>query len=417
MLLRSTRRARYPTRDSFRGVLHMTYGHDTIYLDHAATTPVDPGVVQSMLPFFTEHFGNPSSLYRIGQDGRAALDRARQRCAAVLGCKTSEVVFTSGASESLNLAIRGVVARWADLHPDTKPRVVSTAVEHHAVLHTLEQLEGQGVTVTLVMPDAEGLVTPHAIEDVLEDDVALVAVQYANNEIGTIQPIAEIGKLCRERGVPFLTDAVQAAGSLPLGVDALNVDMLALSAHKFYGPKGVGLLYVRKGTPIVWQQLGGGQESGRRGGTENVPLIVGMGQALAQADQMRDTANAFCTDLRNYLWNLIQGRIVGVQINGPHPGEHRLANNLNISIDGVQGETVLLSLDVMGVAASAGSACTTGNSEPSHVLRACGLIDDDVRASLRLTVGRGNSMDEMEQTATNLAEVVGRVRQLSGSSR
>jgi cysteine desulfurase len=238
---------------------------------------------------------------------------------------------------------------------------------------------------------------------------------YANNEIGTIQPIARIGEISRTNGIPFHTDAVQAAGVLPLKVNDLNVDLLSLSAHKFYGPKGVGTLYVRKGTPMEFQQNGGGQEAGRRGGTENVPLIVGMAQALVNADTSRDAYNAFCEDLRDALWDGIRERIPDVRLNGPEPGSSRLPNSLNVTIDGVQGETVLLSLDMQGVAASAGSACTTGNSEPSHVLLACGLTELDARSSLRLTVGRGNSMAEIEQAVSVLQDTVERVRTLAGS--
>jgi cysteine desulfurase len=239
---------------------------------------------------------------------------------------------------------------------------------------------------------------------------------HANNEIGSIQPIERIGAIAKAHGIPFHTDAVQTAGVVPLKVNDLGVDLLSLSAHKFYGPKGVGILFVRKGTRLDWQQLGGGQEAGRRGGTENVPLIVGMAQALVNADASRDAYNAFCGDLRDTLWAGIQERIDGVRLNGPEAGENRLPNNLNVTIDGVQGETVLLSLDMQGVAASAGSACTTGNSEPSHVLLACGLDEEDARSSLRLTVGRGNSMAEIEQAVDVLASTVERVRALAGAA-
>jgi cysteine desulfurase len=393
----------------------MSYGNDAIYLDHAATTPTDPAVVQAMVPFFTQVFGNPSSIYRIGQDARAALDRARSQIANVLGCRTSEIIFTSGATESDGLALKG--AAWAERYrrPDQPfPHIITTAIEHHAVLHSADALEKQGFRVTWVPVDRYGIVDPQAIEAAIEPDTCLISVMHGNNEIGTIQPISTIGAMARERGIPFHTDAVQTAGVLPLNVNDLNVDLLSLSAHKFYGPKGVGILYVRKGTALEFQQNGGGQESGRRGGTENVSLIVGMAEALVRADQSRDAYNAFCADLRDAMWSLIQDRIPDVRLNGPLLGPDRLPNNLNITIDGVQGETVLLSLDMQGVAASAGSACTTGNSEPSHVLLACGLTEQDARASLRLTVGRGNSMAEIEQAVDVLQSTVERVRSLAG---
>ena len=394
----------------------MSYGHDAIYLDHAATTPTDPAVVQAMVPFFTQQFGNPSSIYRTGQDARAALDRARSQVAGILGCRPSEIIFTSGATESNGLALKG--AAWAARlrNPDgAAPHIVTSEIEHHAVLHTADALEKMGFRVTRVPVDREGRIDPASVEAAIEPDTCVISIMHANNEIGTIQPVDEIGAIARARGILFHTDAVQAAGVLPLKVNDLNVDMLSLSAHKFYGPKGVGILYLRKGTRIEFQQNGGGQESGRRGGTENVPLIVGMADALVRADASRDAYNAFCGELRDALWAGIQERVPNVRLNGPEPGASRLPNNLNITIDGVQGETVLLSLDMQGVAASAGSACTTGNSEPSHVLLACGLSEMDARASLRLTVGRGNSMAEMEQAVDVLQETVERVRALAGS--
>jgi cysteine desulfurase len=395
----------------------MSYGNDAIYLDHAATTPTDPTVVQAMVPYFSQVFGNPSSIYRIGQDARAALDRARGEVASVLGCRSSEIVFTSGATESDGLALKGIA--WAARFRDPEgpmPHIVTTTIEHHAVLHTVDYLERQGFSVTRVPVKQDGVVDPAEIESAMRPETCIVSVMHANNEIGSIQPIARIGEIVRSRGVIFHTDAVQTAGVLPLKVDDLNVDLLSLSAHKFYGPKGVGLLYVRKGTRIEWQQLGGGQESGRRGGTENVPLVVGMAKALVAADASRDAYNAFCAQLRDELWAGIEERIPGVRLNGPEPGPHRLPNNFNVTIDGVQGETVLLTLDMQGVAASAGSACTTGNAEPSHVLLACGMDEATARSSLRLTVGRGNSMAEIEQAVDVLQETIERVRALAGAA-
>lgn len=392
----------------------MTYGQPSIYLDHAATTPTDPDVVNIMLPYFGQVYGNPSSIYRLGQDALAALDGSRRTIASILGCRASEVLFTGGATESNNLALKGVAWAARQAKPDgPMPHLITTAVEHHAVLHAADALREQGFAVTILDCDADGLVTPDAVRDAVRPETCLVSVMYANNEIGTIQSIAELGAVAREHGVPFHTDAAQASGLLPLDVGSLGVDLLSLSAHKFYGPKGVGLLYVRKGTPLRFQQDGGGQESGRRGGTENVPLIVGMAEALRRAEALRETYATHAAHLRDRLWNGIVDAIPEVRLNGPPPGPTRLANNLNVSFRGVQGETALLGLDMQGVAASAGSACTTGNSEPSHVLRAIGLTDEEARASLRLTVGRGNSAAEIDDALVAILDVIARTRVLA----
>jgi len=385
---------------------------DTIYLDHAATTPVDAEVLSVMLPFFSEQYGNPSSIYRLGQDARAALDRARGSIARVLGCQADEILFTSGATESNNLALVGMLrpARAAA----AASHIVTTTIEHHAVLSAAEALEVEGVAVSYVRCDSEGLVSAADVMAAVRPETRLISVMMANNEVGAIQPIAEIGAVAKARGIPFHTDAVQAAGTLPPRVDDLGVDLLSLSAHKFYGPKGVGVLYIRRKTPIAYQQHGGGQEGGRRGGTENVPLIVGMAAALEKADWLRDAYVTRCQGLRDRLWSRIQEAIPDATLNGPRDPERRLPNNLNIAIPGVQGETILLGLDMEGVAASAGSACTTGNSEPSHVLRAMGLSDERCRASLRFTVGRDNTVEQMDEAAEILAETVSRVRSLAG---
>ncbi len=391
---------------------------DTIYLDHAATTPVDPEVLAVMLPYFSERYGNPSSIYRLGQEAHAALDRARSSVARVLGCQPGEILFTSGATESDNLAVKGVAwhRRLNQAPDDPPPHVVTTAIEHHAVLHSAEALERQGFAVSYVPCDVDGIVALADVAAALRPETCLISVIYANNEVGAVQPIAEINALARERGIPFHTDAVQAAGTLSLRVDVLGVDLLSLSAHKFYGPKGVGLLYVRRGTPIDFQQAGGGQEGGRRGGTENVPLIVGLAAALEKADWLRGPYTAHCAGLRDRLLAGIQEVIPDVDLNGPRDPARRLPNNLNVAIPGVQGETVLLSLDMQGVAASAGSACTTGNSEPSHVLRAMGLSDDRCRASLRFTLGRDNTAEEIDEAIDVLVETVARVRELAGAA-
>lgn len=387
---------------------------DSIYLDHAATTPVDPGVLRAMGPWFTEYFGNPASIYQLGQQSRAALDTARAQCAAVLHCHPGEIIFTSGATESNNLALAGSVWGWQKRHPNgPAAHIVTTAIEHHAVLHKAEWLASIGFGLTVVAVDKHGVVDPAEIEAAIRPETALVSVMYANNETGAIQPIAEIAAIARQHGVPLHTDAVQAPGLVPLDVDALGVDLLALSAHKFYGPKGIGLLYVRRGTSLDWQQLGGSQESGRRGGTENVPLIVGMGAALTLAEADRSGYIVACRQLRDRLYEEISERVEGVMLNGPALGDGRLANNLNLTIEDVQGETVLLNLDMAGIAASAGSACTTGNSQPSHVLKAMGFSDDRCRTSIRLTVGRCNDADQINEAAESLADAVLRIRQLA----
>lgn len=393
----------------------MTYGSSSVYLDHAATTPVDPAVVEVMLPFFTSGFGNPSSIYRLGQDGRIALDRARFDLSRVLHASPSEILFTSGATESNNLALKGVAWAARQRRPDRIPHLITTAIEHHAVLHAAEALERQGFAVTYLPCDGTGRIDPDVLREAIRPETCLVSIIHANNEIGTIQDLAALSTVARDRKVPFHTDAVQAAGTVSLDVDDLGVDLLSLSAHKFYGPKGAGLLYVRKGTTIEFQQDGGGQESGRRGGTENVPLIVGMAGAMSRAEASQDAYNVHCRTLRDRLWDEVQKRIPDCRLNGPPLAGSRLTNNLNVSFNGVQGETVLLGLDMAGVAASAGSACTTGNSEPSHVLGAIGLTDAEARASIRLTVGRGNTVDDIDEAVNALDDVIARTRMLAGA--
>jgi cysteine desulfurase len=388
---------------------------DTIYLDHAATTPLDPDVLALMVPYLTERFGNPSSVYRLGQEARAAIDEARTLVARVLGCDPSEILFTSGATEADNVALKGVAwRRRQDSTGKEPPHVVTSAIEHHAVLNAAVSLERQGFAVTYVRPNTDGIIEPEQVEAAIRPETCLLSVMYANNETGSIQPVAEIGRIARGHRIPFHVDAVQGAGLLPLRVDDLDCDLLALSAHKFYGPKGVGVLYVRRDTPIDWQQEGGGQEGGRRGGTENVPGIVGLATALTKADASRPAYVAHCSALRHRLEAGILAAIPDAAINGPNDQALRLPNNVNVAVPGIQGETVLLNLDMHGVAASAGSACTTGNSEPSHVLLAMGLGEERCRESLRFTVGRSNTVEQIDETVEVLSETVARVRELAG---
>lgn len=378
-----------------------------IYLDHAATTPVDPAVVAAMAPFWSATFGNASSLYHEGRAARAALRAARAEVAAALGCAVSEVIFTSGGTESNNFAVKGVVeAAWLAGRPQ---HLITTSIEHHAVLHAAEHLRGFGAGVTFLDVDAEGFVDPGGLEAALRAETCLVSIGMANNEIGTIQNIASLADIARRHGVPFHTDAVQAIGSLAIDVDALGVDLLTVAAHKFYGPKGAGVLYARRDTPLVPHLHGGPQENDRRAGTENVALAVGLATALAQAQRDRATYNAHCARLRDRLLDGILGAIPGARLNGPR-GNRRLPNNLNVSFERVDGESLIVALDLAGVAASSGSACTTGATEPSHVLRATGVPADFLPGSLRLTVGRGTTDGEVDRVLALLPGIIARLR-------
>lgn len=380
-----------------------------IYLDHAATTPVDPVVLDAMLPFFTQRFGNPTSIYAAGRDARAGMDWARGTIAGILNCLPRELVMTGGATEANNTAIKGV-AWWHRLNGGGN-HIITSAIEHHAVLHVVESLTSHGFEVTIVSPGADGLIDPASIEDAIRPDTCLISLMYANNEIGTIQPVSEVAAIARERGITMHTDAVQAAGALPLDVEELGVDLLSLSAHKFYAPKGVGLLYVRRGTRIAWQQHGGGQENARRAGTENVPGIVGMAAGLALAVEDMEQRNAHSTALRNRLIEGILERVPDARLNG-HP-DQRLPNNANLSFEGVEGESILLDLDMHGIAASSGSACATGSTEPSHVLQAIGLPEHLAQGSLRLTVGKDNTPDEIDRAIEVVAGSIQRLRDMA----
>ncbi len=382
-----------------------------IYLDHAATTPVDPSVLSAMEPFFTQRFGNASSIYAAGREARAGLDWARATIASILGCQAREIVFTSGGSEADNLAIKGV-AWWHRLQ-NRGNHIITTSMEHHAVLHSVEYLQKFGFDATFVAPGPNGIVRPEDVAAAIRDDTMLISVMYANNEIGTIQPIAEIGAIARERGITFHTDAVQAVGELDLNVTRLPADLLSASAHKFYGPKGVGFLYVRRQTPILWQQSGGAQENNHRAGTENVAGIVGMATAMRQAYDEKEQRIAHVRELRDRLVDGVLERIPRSRLNGD--GDQRLANNANFSFDGVEGETLLLNLDMHGIAASSGSACTTGSTEPSHVLSAIGLPESLVNGSIRMTLGKGTTQEDIDRTLNVLTQSVAHLRGLAAA--
>ncbi len=377
-------------------------------MDHAATTAVDPRVVEAMLPYFTTKYGNPSSVHSWGVEARQAIEGARQTVADILHADPQEIVFTSCGTESDNLAIRGVAfaSRAKGNH------IITSPIEHHAVGHTCEQLERQfGFEITYLPVDKYGLVDPDDVGRAITDKTVLVSIMYANNEVGTIEPVAEIGRIARARNVPFHTDAVQAGGTLDLDVDTLNVDLLSLSAHKFYGPKGVGVLYQRRTTPLLPMQTGGGHERGRRAGTENTPYIVGLATALKLAQEQREENNARIAALRDRLIRGVLEAIPNAYLTG-HPTD-RLPNSASFAFEAVEGESVLLRLDMMGVAASSGSVCTSGEMEPSHVLLALGLPSELCHGSLRLTLGNENTEADVDYVLRILPDIVTDLRALS----
>ena len=378
-----------------------------IYLDNAATTRVSDAALDAMLPYFRQQYGNPSSLYAFGQEAKEALERARATVAGVLNCEPREIIFTSGGSEADNQAIRSAAAIGARAG---KRHIISTAFEHHAVLHTLSKLEKEGFEVTLLDVHSDGLVRVEELAAAIRPDTCLVTVMYANNEIGTIQPIAEIGRVCRERGVLFHTDAVQAAGHLPIYVRAQNIDLLSLSAHKFHGPKGVGALYARRGIALTNLIEGGAQECGRRAGTENTAGIAGMAAALDEAARNMERDSAKMTALRD---RLIAGlsRIPHSALNGD--AERRLPGNVSFCFEGIEGESLLLLLDDKGVCASSGSACTSGSLDPSHVLLAIGRPHEVAHGSLRLTLSGETSEEDIDYTIKAVTEVVAYLRSIS----
>lgn len=378
-----------------------------IYVDHSATTPLRKEVLDAMMPYLTENFGNASSIYAEGRESKKAIETAREQVAKAIGASPKEIYFTGSGTESDNWAIRGAVRALAK----KGNHIITSAVEHHAVLHTCKALEKEGVEVTYLPVDEYGMVSPESVKDAITDKTILITVMFANNEIGTVMPIAEIGKIARENGILFHTDAVQAIGMEEIDVDKMNVDLLSLTSHKFYGPKGIGALYIRQGVKIGRLLEGGAQERNQRAGTENVAAIVGMGKAIELAtadipghtDKLRALRDAYISEVLE--------KIPFTRLNG-HPAK-RLASNANISFEFIEGESLLLMLDMKGIAGSSGSACTSGSLDPSHVLLAIGLKHEIAHGSLRVTFGDGNTMEDVRYIVDALVEIVARLRSMS----
>jgi len=379
----------------------------TIYLDHAATTATDPEVLEAMLPYFHEHYGNPSSIYSISRVSKNAIENAREIVANALGANPKEIVFTSGGSESDNFAIKGV----ALAKQQKGNHIITSSIEHHAVLYSCKFLEKNGFTVTYLPVDHDGIVKLDELEKAITPQTILITIMHANNETGTIQPIRQIGEIARKHGITFHTDAVQTFGHIPVNVDDLNVDLLSISAHKFYGPKGVGALYIRKGMKITPLIHGGDQERRRRASTENVPGIVGLGKAVEIAGKVIENEAIRQTKLRDEFIRAILDNIENARLNG-HPSL-RLPNNVNISFEGVEGESILLNLDMEGIAASTGSACSSSSLEPSHVLLSIGLTHEFAHGSVRFTMGKQTTRDELDHVVEVLPGIVKKLRAMS----
>lgn len=382
-------------------------GDRFIYFDHAATTPVRKEVLEEMLPYFSDRFGNASTVYSIGRQSKKAVEEARERVAKALNADIREIFFTGSGTEADNWAIKGV----AYANRTKGKHIITTSIEHHAVLHTCQYLEKEGFEVTYLSVDKDGLINIEELKAAIRPDTILITIMFANNEIGTIQPIQEIGSIAKEKGIYFHTDAVQAAGNVKIDVNALNIDLLSLSAHKFYGPKGIGALYIRKGVKITSFMHGGAQERGRRASTENVPAIVGLGKAIEIADSRIDEYNKHLIDLREKAYNEIMNKIPFVRLNGHR--HNRLPGNLNFSFEFVEGESLLLMLDMKGICASSGSACTSGSLDPSHVLLAIGLPHEIAHGSLRLTFGEDNTIEDVDYLMSVLPDIVARLRDMS----
>jgi cysteine desulfurase len=378
-----------------------------IYMDHAATTPVAPEVRRDMSLYFTEYSGNPATLYSLGISCAKAVGEARARIAALIGAKPEEIYFTSGGTESDNWAVKGI----AYAHERKGNHIITSAIEHHAVLETCDFMEKCGFKVTRVKVDKYGMVSPDDVRAAITDKTILISVMHANNEVGTLQPIAEIGAIAKERGILFHTDAVQTVGKIPVNVQELKCDMLSVSAHKFYGPKGVGIMYLRKGVKIEPYMHGGGQENNKRAGTHNVPGIVGMGKAAELAGPTMKAEDDRIRVLRDRLQKGILERIPDVQVNG-HPTQ-RLAGILNVCVEGVEGEAMLLCLDMNRICVSSGSACTTGSLEPSHVLLAMGIPAERAHGSVRFALGHENTEEQIAYVVDTFASIVSRLRQMS----
>lgn len=379
----------------------------SIYFDHAATTHVKREVLEAMLPYFSENYGNPSTVYTIGRTSKKAIEEARETVARIIGAEPREIFFTGSGTEADNWAVKG--AAYANMKKGK--HIITTSIEHHAVLHACQYLESEGFEVTYLPVDEYGLVTPGQVEAAIRPDTILISIMFANNEIGTIQPIAEIGRIAREKGICFHTDAVQAMGNIKINVSELNVDMLSMSAHKFYGPKGVGALYVRKGVKLTSFMHGGAQERGRRASTENVPGIIGLAKALELADMNMEPHNRKLVALRDRTIEEIEKKIPFVRLNGHR--EKRLPGNVNFSFEFIEGESLLLMLDLKGIAASSGSACTSGSLDPSHVLLAIGLPHEKAHGSLRITFGDENTDEDVDYLMEVLPEIVRRLREMS----
>ena len=378
-----------------------------IYLDNAATTKVAPEVVEAMIPYFTENYGNPSSVYSFASKNKEAITKQREIIADALGAKSNEIYFTAGGSESDNWALKAT----AEAYKDKGNHIITTKIEHHAILHTGEYLEKNGCEVTYLDVDENGVVKLEDLKAAIRPTTILVSIMFANNEIGTIQPVKEIGEICREHGILFHTDAVQAFGQVPINVDEYNIDMLSASGHKLNGPKGIGFLYIRKGIKIRSFVHGGGQERKRRAGTENVPGIIGMGAATARAMRTLDERMEKETELRDYLIGRILAEIPYVKLNG-HP-EKRLPNNTNFSFQFIEGESLLIMLDMKGICGSSGSACTSGSLNPSHVLMAIGLPHEIAHGSLRLTLSEETTKEEIDYVVDSVKEIVTNLRNMS----
>ena len=379
----------------------------SIYLDNAATTKLDDEVLQEMMPYLRENYGNASSIYKLGRESRKAVENARERIAKILNCKPTEIYFTAGGSESDNTAIKGI----AKANKEKGNHIITSKIEHPAVLETCKQLEKEGFEITYVSVDENGIVNLDELKKSIKPTTILITIMFANNEIGTIQPIEEIGKIAKENNIYFHTDAVQAVGNIEIDVEKLNIDSLSLSGHKFYGPKGIGALYVRTGIKFEKFISGGHQERNKRAGTENVAGIVGMGKAIELAYSNLDEHNKKIKELRDYYVEQVKEKIPYIKINGDI--EKRLPGNSNISFSFIEGESLLLNLDLKGICASSGSACTSGSLDPSHVLLAIGLPHEIAHGSLRISIGKYNTKEEIDYLIESLVEIVNRLREMS----